>query len=113
MANMEQNEQLTQIYLLSESTILRNLPNFYPEDETIRSLIETIKFQISELNAQNNVDATQQLTLLLSESPTETLIDTEIGTGELEVPGNDEHSSIGDVDLDVNFDSEGATETVN
>ncbi|MBN2219962.1 MAG: peptidylprolyl isomerase [Kosmotogaceae bacterium] len=114
MANMEQNEQMTQIYLLSEKHYLEKLAELYPEDETIGSLIETIEFQISELNAQNTIDSTPTTDATSTEASTETVSDTEIGTGELEVPfGNDEPSSIGDVDLDVNFDSEGATETVN
>jgi hypothetical protein len=114
MANMEQNEQITQIYLLSEKHYLEKLAELYPEDETIGSLIETIEFQISELNSQNTVDATPTADATSTEASTETVIDTEIGTGELDVPfGNDEPSSVGDVDLDVNFDSEGATETVN
>jgi hypothetical protein len=113
MANLEQNELMMEIYLMAEKHYLEKLLEYYPEDETIGSLIETIEFQISELNAQASTDATQTDEATDVDMPLGTGLDTEIGSDGLNVPfENETPSPIGDVDLDVSFESE-ASGTVN
>jgi hypothetical protein len=113
MANLEQNEPMMEIYLMAEKYYLEKLLEYYPEDETIGSLIETIEFQISELNAQASTDATQTDEATDVDMPLGTGLDTEIGSDGLNVPfENETPSPIGDVDLDVSFESE-ASGTVN
>jgi len=113
MAGLQENEQMMQIYLMSEKHYLEKLLELYPGDETIGSLIETIEFQISELNAQASTDATQTDEATDVDMPLDTGLDTEIGSDGLNVPfENDTPSPIGDVDLDVSFESE-ASGTVN
>ena len=113
MANLEQNEPMMEIYLMAEKHYLEKLLEYYPEDETIGSLIETIEFQISELNAQASTDATQTDEATDVDMPLGTGLDTEIGSDGLNVPfENETPSPIGDVDLDVSFESE-ASGTIN
>ncbi|NLT44591.1 MAG: parvulin peptidyl-prolyl isomerase [Thermotogaceae bacterium] len=113
MAVSQENEQMMQIYLMSEKHYLEKLLELYPEDETIGSLIETIEFQISELNAQASADATQTDEATDVDMPLDTGLDTEISSDGLNVPfENETPSPIGDVDLDVSFESE-ASGTVN
>ncbi|WP_367362313.1 peptidylprolyl isomerase [Mesotoga sp.] len=114
MANLEQNEPLMEIYLMAEKHYLEKLLEFNPEDETIRSLIETIEFYISELNASQTIDATETADSTEFETSSDIDLDTEVTPGELSVPFEIEApSQIGDVDLDVSLDSEGPNETNN
>ncbi len=114
MANLEQNEPLMEIYLMAEKHYLEKLLEFNPEDETIRSLIETIEFYISELNASQTIDATETADSTEFETSSDIDFDTEVTPGELSVPFEIEApSQIGDVDLDVSLDSEGPNETNN
>ena len=114
MANLEQNEPLMEIYLMAEKHYLEKLLEFNPEDETIRSLIETIEFYISELNARQTIDATETADSTEFETSSDIDHDTEVTPGELSVPFEIEApSQIGDVDLDVTLDSEGPNETNN
>lgn len=114
MANLEQNEPLMEIYLMAEKHYLEKLLEFNPEDETIRSLIETIEFYISELNARQTIDATETADSTEFETSSDIDHDTEVTPGELSVPFEIEApSQIGDVDLDVSLDSEGPNETNN
>ena len=114
MANLEQNEPLMEIYLMAEKHYLEKLLEFNPEDETIRSLIETIEFYISELNASQTIDATETADSTEFETSSDIDLDTEVTPGELSVPFEIEApSQIGDVDLDVTLDSEGPNETNN
>ena len=114
MANLEQNEPLMEIYLMAEKHYLEKLLEFNPEDETIRSLIETIEFYISELNASQTIDATETADSTEFETSSDMDLDTEVTSGELSVPFEIEApSQIGDVDLDVTLDSEGPNETNN
>ncbi len=113
MANLEQNEPLMEIYLMAEKHYLEKLLEFNPEDETIRGLIETIEFYISELNASQTIDATETADSTEFETSSDIDLDTEVTPGELSVPFEIEApSQIGDVDLDVSFESE-ASGTVN
>lgn len=114
MANLEQNEPLMEIYLMAEKHYLEKLLEFNPEDETIRGLIETIEFYISELNASQTIDATETADSTEFETSSDIDLDTEVTPGELSVPFEIEApSQIGDVDLDVSLDSEGPNETNN
>ena len=114
MANLEQNEPLMEIYLMAEKHYLEKLLEFNPEDETIRSLIETIEFYILELNASQTIDATETADSTEFETSSDIDLDTEVTPGELSVPFEIEApSQIGDVDLDVTLDSEGPNETNN
>ncbi|WP_292588811.1 peptidylprolyl isomerase [Mesotoga sp. UBA5557] len=114
MANLEQNEPLMEIYLMAEKHYLEKLLEFNPEDEAIRSLIETIEFYISELNASQTIDATETADSTEFETSSDIDHDTEVTPGELSVPFEIEApSQIGDVDLDVSLDSEGPNETNN
>ncbi|RAM59853.1 parvulin peptidyl-prolyl isomerase [Mesotoga sp. SC_3PWM13N19] len=114
MANLEQNEPLMEIYLMAEKHYLEKLLEFNPEDETIRSLIETIEFYISELNASQTIDATETADSTEFETSSDIDLDTEVTPGELSVPFEIEApSQIGDVDLDVTLDGEGPNETNN
>ena len=114
MANLEQNEPLMEIYLMAEKHYLEKLLEFNPEDEAIRSLIETIEFYISELNASQTIDATETADSTEFETSSDIDLDTEVTPGELSVPFEIEApSQIGDVDLDVTLDSEGPNETNN
>lgn len=114
MANLEQNEPLMEIYLMAEKHYLEKLLEFNPEDETIRGLIETIEFYISELNASQTIDATETADSTEFETSSDMDLDTEVTSGELSVPFEIEApSQIGDVDLDVTLDSEGPNETNN
>jgi len=114
MANLEQNEPLMEIYLMAEKHYLEKLLEFNPEDETIRGLIESIEFYISELNASQTIDATETADSTEFETSSDMDLDTEVTSGELSVPFEIEApSQIGDVDLDVTLDSEGPNETNN
>ena len=114
MANLEQNEPLMEIYLMAEKHYLEKLLEFNPEDETIRGLIESIEFYISELNASQTIDATETADSTEFETSSDIDLDTEVTPGELSVPFEIEApSQIGDVDLDVTLDSEGPNETNN
>ena len=114
MANLEQNEPLMEIYLMAEKHYLEKLLEFNPEDETIRGLIESIEFYISELNASQTIDATETADSTEFETSSDMDLDTEVTPGELSVPFEIEApSQIGDVDLDVTLDSEGPNETNN
>lgn len=49
LANIQKNEQMMRMYLIGEMSYLEMLLELYPDDAALKSTIETVQFQISEL----------------------------------------------------------------
>jgi parvulin-like peptidyl-prolyl isomerase len=49
LANIQEDEQMMRMYLMGEMGYLEMLQELYPEDAALKSTIETVQFQISEL----------------------------------------------------------------
>ena len=49
LANIQEDEQMMRMYLTGEMGYLEMLQELYPEDAAVKSTIETVQFQISEL----------------------------------------------------------------
>ena len=58
LANIQEDEQMMRMYLTGEMGYLEMLQELYPEDAAVKSTIETVQFQISELATGTTVEAT-------------------------------------------------------
>lgn len=62
LANIQDNEQMMEIYLRGERQYLQMLQEIYPEDATIKSMLETVQFQITELASDTSFEASETVT---------------------------------------------------
>jgi parvulin-like peptidyl-prolyl isomerase len=59
LANVQTDNLMMQMYLMGQKNYLEMLQALYPEDAAIKTMIETVVFQISELEIRESPEATE------------------------------------------------------
>ncbi|MFO7882456.1 MAG: peptidylprolyl isomerase [Kosmotogaceae bacterium] len=89
LSNLDQSQNLVQLYMMAERRYLRMLKNLMPEDESLQDQIDEITFTLEELNRESEESTGTTDTELDTDIELDTELDSNMDTemdSELDIP---------------------------